>query len=155
MHLGEWIDNELLYADIKWCLFGQNTPAELLYAVTDSVLAQQQNICVPGATEAALKTHCMHKGHHSSAQQNCDSKADAVHFCLPFAAPYWCFVPFPSVTGPSGQHQWSEQDVPHVCRTLSCTALMERSCFASHTTVADPEQGRVGRRPASTCPEPC
>lgn len=100
--MGERIDNELLYADIKWRLFSQNTRAELPYAVTNLALAQQQNICVPSATEAALRTHRMQKGHHSSAQQHRDSKADAAHLPLPFPATYWCFMPFPSVTRPGG-----------------------------------------------------
>lgn len=100
MNLGECIDNELLYADIKWCLFSQNTPAQLLDAVTDLAQAQKKNICVPSTTEAVLETHSMQKGHHSSAQQTCDSRADAVHSPLPVPAPYWCVVPFPSAPVP-------------------------------------------------------
>lgn len=154
MCLGEWIDNELLYADIKCCLFSQNTPAQLPYAVTDLAPTQQQNICVPSTTEAVLKTCCMQKGHHhSSAQQIRDSQANAVHFPLPFLASYWCLVPFPSVTRPGGWHWCSEQDVPGACRMLHCTALGDRPRFAPRAVVADPERGRVGGRPDSTCPE--
>lgn len=83
MKLGECVDNELLYADIKWSLFSQNTPAQLLGSVTDLAQAQQKNICVPSTTEAVLETLSMQKGHHSSAQQTCDSRADTVHLPLP------------------------------------------------------------------------
>lgn len=138
MCLCEWIDNELLYADIKWCLFTQNTPPQLLCAVT--YLAQQQHAGVPSATEAALKTPCSRGSHHSSAQQNSDSKAEARHLPLPFPAPHWCSKLFPSVTGSSGQHQRSQQDVLRACRMLPCTALGKRPCFSPHTMVADPHK---------------
>lgn len=68
-------------------------------------------------------------------------------FPLPFLALYWCLVPFPSVTRPSGWHWWSEQDVPSACRMLHCAALGDQPRFAPHAVVADPERGRVGGRP--------
>lgn len=67
MKLGECVDNELLYADIKWCLFSQNTPAQLLDAVTDLTQTQQKNICAPSTTEAVLEFLSMQKGHYSPA----------------------------------------------------------------------------------------
>lgn len=123
----ECVDNELLYADIKWCLFSQNTPAQLLDAVTDLAQAQHKNICVPSTTEAVLEIHSMQKSHHSSALQTCDSRAGAMHSLLPLP---WCVEPFPSARMGA---------LSRMCPMLSCTALGEQP----HAMEGDPEQGRL------------
>lgn len=123
----ECVDNELLYADIKWCLFSQNIPAQLLDAVTDLAQAQHKNICVPSTTEAVLEIHSMQKSHHSSALQTCDSRAGAMHSLLPLP---WCVEPFPSARMGA---------LSRMCPMLSCTALGEQP----HAMEGDPEQGRL------------
>lgn len=136
---GECADNELLYADIKWCLFSQNTPAQLLDSVTDLAQAQQKNICVPSTTEAVLEILSMQKGHHSSAQQTCDT----MHSPLPSQHHTGVLGPFPVHAGPVV----SMGGLSRMCPMLSCTALGEQPHCG---TVADPEQGRLA---ASSCPE--
>lgn len=132
----ECVDNELLYADIKWCLFSQNTPAQLLDAVTDLAQAQHKNICVPSTTEAVLEIHSMQKSLHSSALQTCDSRAGAMHSPLPFPG---VLCPFPAL---------SMGGLSRMCPMLSCTAPL---CPPRHG--GWPWARQTGRGTASSCPE--
>lgn len=121
MNLGECVHNELLYADKKWYFFSQNTPAQLLDVVTDLAQAEQKNICVPITTEAVLEIHSMQKGHHTSARQTCDSRADALLSPLPFQHHTAVLCLFPVV---------SMGALSRMCPLLSCTALGEQPHLA-------------------------